>query len=42
MMESSTVFYIAGLFIDFTSMINIMSVQPQLLMKNVDLAMDRG
>ena len=42
MMESSTVFYIADLFIDFTGMINIMSVKPQLLMKNVDLAIDRG
>ena len=42
MMETSTVFYIADLFIDLTGMINIMSVKPQLLMKNVDLAIDRG
>ena len=42
MMESSTVFYTADLFIDFTGMINIMSVKPRLLMKNVDLAIDRG
>ena len=42
MMETSTVFYIADLFIDLTGMINIMSVKPRLLMKNVDLAIDRG
>ena len=42
MMKSSTVFYTADLFIDFASMVNIMSVKPRLLMKNVDLAIDRG
>ena len=43
-MESSTIFYTVEFFIDFTGMDTMiyLSVKLRLLMKNVDLAIDRG
>ena len=43
-MESSTIFYTVEFFIDFTGMDTMiyLSVKLRLVMKNVDLAIDRG